>query len=293
MADFLLLRLASVAVVALVYMLFDLFNRRNIPNIVAYATLAYGMLLTLLLFNFYEIGISALIAVAILGLGYFVYRIGQLGAADVIEFAAISMMLPIQNVPALLGSVPQLGLPFALTVFVGTGISALVFASVYYLPRARRIAKRPLLSMVKKADIFKGTLFSLAYVILMLSMAITVHISAYGIAVMLVLLVGSFLIAAFNRPIAVAMVSEIKPGRMEEGDMIAINMMDKALENSVTRKVHGFGRLATTTLIKELRREFPETRFPVYVNAMPLALPIFAGVIASLLFGNLILLVVY
>lgn len=293
MTDFLLLRMASVTAVALVYMLFDLLNKRNIPTIIAYSTLAYGALLTALLFSPSAIGISALIAAAILGFGYLVYRAGQLGAADVIEFAAISLMLPLQGVPALLGSVPQLGLPFVLSVFIATGIAALIFASAYYLPKVRGSSGKPMLSMVRKSDVLKGLLFSVTYVALMLSMELTMHVGAYGMAVLVVLLVGSFLIAAFNRPIVAAMVREITPKKMEEGDMIAVNMMDKALLKKAEGKVRGFGRLATGDLIKELRREFPQTGFPVYVNAMPLALPIFIGVVASILFGNLILLIVY
>ncbi len=293
MTDFLLLRLASVIVIAIVYMLFDLLNKRNIPTIVAYATLAYGALLTVMLLNLSAIGISALIAAVVLGFGYVVYRAGQLGAADVIEFAAISLILPIQGTPVLLGAIPQLGLPFMLSVFIATGISALVFASVYYLPRARGISGKPVLRLVKKPDIFKGVLFSLAYVALIVSMELTLHVSAYGMAVLLVLLVGSFLIALFNKPIAAAMMKEITPGKMEEGDMIAVSMMEKDTLEKVHKKVRGFGRLATEELIKELRTKFPRMKFPVYVNAMPLALPIFTGVIASVLFGNLILLVVY
>ncbi len=293
MTDFMLLRLVSVAAVALIYMLFDLLNKRNIPTIIAYATLAYGALLTVMLFNLSAAMISTLIAVAILGFGYFVYKLGQLGAADVIEFAAIALILPVQSAPMLLGSIPQLGLPFVLSVFIATGISALIFASAYYLPKARGSSGKPILQLVRRSDILKGILFSIAYAALMLSMELAIHISVYGMVVLLALLLGSFFIAAFNRPIAAAMVKDITPRQMENGDMIAVNMMDKALLDRVGKRVRGFGRLATDELIKKLRNEFPQTKFPVYVNAMPLALPIFAGVVASILFGNLILLVVY
>src|SRR5208283_86630 len=128
--ELLVLRLVSLVAIALVYMLFDLFNKRNIPELFAYGSVAYGLLLTVLYLNASAIAFSVAIAAVVLGLGYLVYRAGYLGAGDVFEFAALSLILPFQAVPLLL-NIPQFGIPFIVSVFMGGGIAALVAVPLY------------------------------------------------------------------------------------------------------------------------------------------------------------------
>ncbi len=54
----------------------------------------------------------------------------------------------------------------------------------------------------------------------------------------------------------------------------------------------GFDRLVTPGIIGLMKKKGVRTKFPVYRKAMPLALPIFAGVIISLLIGNIIFLII-
>ena len=84
------------------------------------------------------------------------------------------------------------------------------------------------------------------------------------------------------------MVEDIFPRELDEGDIIAFNMMSKRDLNYFTSKYKGFERLATRGEIKMLKSE--NRKLPVYRNAAPLAVFIGAGIIFSLLFGNIILL---
>jgi Flp pilus assembly protein protease CpaA len=126
---------ASLVAITLVYAIFDIFNKRNVPTVFAYATLVVGVIFTLSTLNIMVIAESSVIAAVIFGLGYMLFKAGQLGAADVVELAAISMMLPIMQTP-LLANTYQYGIPFIVSVFIATGIAALVMIPLYYIPRA-------------------------------------------------------------------------------------------------------------------------------------------------------------
>ncbi len=285
-------RIAILVAIALVYMLFDVFNRRNVPSMFAYGTLVVGALVTLFFSaSLYAMGVSFGIAAIVCGVGYVVYRAGQLGAADVIEFAAISMILPIQQTP-LLASYQQFGLPFALSMFIGTGVVALLLIPLYYLPRAQGMLGRKLRDMVSRRDIFKGTATLAAYFAFGLFLVYNIPLSTAGITLLLVMCIGSFATILFERPITDSMIEYIPVNKFEDGDIIALNLMKNSEISSIRARVHGFDRLITNKLIELMKKKKIKARFPVYRDAMPLALPIFIGVVLSLLFGNLMLLII-
>ena len=82
------------------------------------------------------------------------------------------------------------------------------------------------------------------------------------------------------------MVARVYTRQLEDGDIIAFNMMS-ASEKKYFSKYRGFERLATAELIGRLRNA--RRKLPVYKNAAPLAVFILIGVVASLLFGNIVL----
>ncbi len=281
------IRIASLIVIGLIYMLFDLFNRRNIPSWFVYSAFVYGVLLTLLYFNLSIIFVSAAIAAFVFAIGYFVYRNGYLGAGDVFEFATLSLILPFQSAPLLLG-VGQLGLPFIVSVFMAAGIAALIIIPIYYLPKAHiktaRIGKD-----ITSGDAARAVLIGLVYLLFGIFLILDVGVGFIGIAVLVLLMLGSVMIMLFQRIIARSMVKYVGVSRFEEGDMIATNLMAPSAIAASTKQIKSFGRLVTPELIKEMRRKRITTKFPVYKNAVPLAAPIFIGIVAALLFGNIIL----
>jgi hypothetical protein len=286
-----LVRILSLVVIALVYMFYDVFNKRNVPSIFAYATLAYGFLLTILYFNIGTIELSAAISLLVLGLGYIVYKIGQLGLADVIEFAAISLILPFQKAPLLLSSLSQFNLPFALTLLVNTGIVAIIIVPIYYIPKASKKLKKPLGSFITKKSIFMASLIVIAYLAFMTSISVLIGFSYLGIALLAAMMISSSLVMLFSVPIAHSMVEYVGVNKFDEGDIIAINLMDKKDISAMKKSVKGFDRLLSASLIENMKKAKIKEKFPVYKEAMPFALPIFAALVISLLAGNLLLLV--
>jgi len=286
--DFFYIRIASLIIIATVYMLFDVFNKRNVPTVFAYATLAYGLVLTLLYQTPSLIYESVGIALVVIGVGYVVYKIGQIGAADIIEFAAISLMLPLQPVPFLAGMPSQFGLPTIISVFVCTGMVALVTVPLYYLPRARRMTKKPLLSFVSQQAVLKSALITSAYLIFIIFMFVELKIRLAGVAILLIMLIFSTLMIIFEKPITDSMVEYVDYRKFDEGDIVAFNLMTLKQITAIKKRVRSFDRLLTSKLISEMRAKRVSIKLPVYKDAVPLALPILAGVIISLTIGNLI-----
>ena len=289
MADPLLwLRMASIVAIALAYMLFDVFNRRTVPSLYVYGTLVYGAVLTLAYMNVYLVAESSLVAVAVLALGYVVYRIGQLGLADVIELAALSLMLPVQGMP-FAALVPQYSLPFVLSVIVNAGIASLVIAPIYYVPRAFRKLGKRINTMLSRTDVTKAAVVTAAYAGFLAFLVFATRIGTAGIALVIVMMAGSSMMLFFEKPMTEAMVDRVTFRGMEDGDIIATNLMSSNEIAAAKKRVPGFERLVTPKLISTMRRRHFATRLPVYKNAMPFALSIFVGAAAALLFGNLIL----
>ncbi len=287
--ELLFVRIASLIAISLLYMLFDLFNKRNIPSILAYGGLAYGLLLTLLYLNATSIIMSFGIAAAVLAIGYGIYRAGMLGAGDVFEFATLSLVLPFQSVPLIIHNF-QFGLPFIISLFLGSGIAALIMVPLYYIPRARSAMKKPIGRAIGRPQLFKAALVGTVYILFLGFLIIVLGTKLGGVILMAIVAVGSFSVILFEVPITNSMAKRISYKGFEEGDMVALNLMEKSEINRIKRHVHSFNRLITKRMIKEMKDKGARYRIPVYKNAIPLAAPIFIGTLLSILFGNLILL---
>ncbi len=288
--ELLYIRIASILIIAFAYMIYDLFNNRNVPTLLVYATLVYGAVLTVLYFNTILVGESLIFAAIILGIGYLIYKSGQLGAADVAEIAVISLILPIQSLP-ILGGIGASTLPFAISIIVDSGIVALIVVPLYYIPHAVYKSKGSILNKIKRTDYYKSVIIIIAYSVLALFLVYE-GISTYGVLIMAILVVGVGVISLFEAPITLSMVKYVTFDEIEEEDIIAVNLMNERELREIKANVPEFGRLATRKVIASIKREMPDKRLPVYKNAIPFALPIFFGSVASLLFGNLILYIV-
>ncbi len=288
MLDLNLLRIASLIAIAFIYLLFDVFNKRNVPSIFAYATVAYGFLLTLTYLNIPLIATSLGIAAAIAALGYLAYRAGQLGAADFLEFAALSMIIPLQPVPYLLGAPPQFGLPFIISLLVNTGIIALVFVPIFYLSKAAR--KGLPWKKLKTGEVAKAITLLFAYAAFALFL-LAVGAGAAGIALVAVLGAFSTVLLLTSGRITTAMASYLPPSRLQPEDMLALNLLEDSDIRRIRKRIKSFQRLVTPRMLKELREKRFREKLPVYTDALPLALPIFAAVLLALLLGNLMLLI--
>jgi Flp pilus assembly protein protease CpaA len=273
----------------IVYALFDLFNNRNVPTVFAYGTLVLAALFTLSTGSVPVIEESGLIAIIILAIGYLMYKSGQLGAADVIEFAAISLFLPVQGIPLLVHAGYQYNIPFIVSVFISSGIAALILIPVYYLPRAWMILKKPLISYVSHKELPKAIFITAAYVAFILFLALVMHAGAALLLLIAIIMVSSMVTMLFEKAITGSMISFLVPRQLEDQDILAFNLMRKGEITEIKKKVKGFNKLVSTAMITEMKKKIPKRKLPVYRSAMPMALPILIGVVVSLLVGNVLL----
>ncbi|HUC39004.1 MAG TPA: hypothetical protein VL944_02650 [Candidatus Acidoferrum sp.] len=282
----LVLRIVSLVAIALVYMIFDLFNKRNVPSLFAYGTIAYGLLLTILYFSIGTIALSLAIAGIVFGIGYLVYRFGMLGAGDVFELAALSLILPFQAIP-IIGNTPQFGVPFVLSVFMGSGIIAMIAVPLYYIPRASKM-HIPILKEIGQDEVVKAVLVGGGYFIFSVFLILSLGTGPYGAATLAVMMIGSITIVLFEKPITRSMVKKVGVVEFEEGDIIALNLMSRSSVNNFRRKLKYFDRLVTSNLITEMKKKKIRDKVPVYKQAIPFAAPIFIATVLSILIGNII-----
>ncbi len=276
--------IAVLLIITAVYAMFDVFNRRNVPNVFAYATIVIGVAMALLSRSDYLLTFG--IAVAIAAIGYVIYRSGMLGGGDIFELVFISLVLPVWQLPAAIG-VYQFFIPFAVSVVIAAGYAALLFIPVYYLGLKRR-AKR---AAGPKADLKPGHGIAIlaCYALFLVILYATVGPRPLGTALIIVLAIASAVTAAYETRVYLSMVSYIYPRQLDEGDMIAVGLMPKK-DIAALRKKTRFGRLATARLIKDLKGT--RIRIPVYRDSVPFSAFIFIGVVFSLLFGNMVLLII-
>lgn len=284
MAAYTALEIAVLLAVTLVYALFDVFNKRNIPDKVVYATLVIGIV-TAVLFNYSIILLDFAIAAIVALLGFLVYRSGYLGGGDVLELVFIALVLPIQA-SSYLNGMSQLNIPFIVSVIIGAGYTAALFIPIYYILYKRILAGKGL-SRPRGRNMLLGAVLLVTYTMFAFAFS---YLSAMGIVaavIVMSLAVASCVSIVFEHDIYQEMTSMIYPKALEEGDMIAINIMSQEDLDYFRKAYPAFGRLATASSISKMKGI--KRKLPVYRNSVPFSLFIFLGVVISLSLGNLVL----
>jgi hypothetical protein len=275
--------LFALLAVAVLYAAFDLFNKRNVPDVFAYLSVIVGVIITFA-FNQADLLYSLAIALTVGVIGYVIYRMGLWGAGDYFELVAISLIFPIQPLP-ILANVAQLDLPFILSVFIATGVAAIWIVPIFYLVFVKKSWRK----MPDEKHVIYGVSLFLLYMILLFFVYYFYGSTLGRVALIMVVAVPSAITLVFEEEITSRMVENIYPRQLDEGDIIAFNMMSIS-EIKRFSKYKGFGRLATKKLIARMRNS--REKLPVYRNAAPLAVFILIGIIISLLFGNVVLFLV-
>ncbi|MFP3215074.1 MAG: hypothetical protein RXR32_00790 [Candidatus Micrarchaeota archaeon] len=266
---------------ATLYAYFDIFNKRSIPNSFAYFSIAVGIIFTFF-YPFKTLELSLLIAAFVVAAGYILYKAGFLGLGDGLELAFVSLMLPIQPTPLL--NIPQLGLPFVLSVFISSGIVAIIALPIYYMLNSK--------PELRKESVIKAFVVFISYlVLLMLIYLLLGHMALIPVVFIIIIAFFSALIFLFEASMNKRMITWIYPSKLGEDDIIATNLMSKKEIMFFKSKYSGFGRLADRKAIAALKNI--KKKIPVYTNAIPFSVFILAGIILSLLIGDPILFILF
>ncbi|VVB58967.1 Type IV leader peptidase family protein [Candidatus Anstonella stagnisolia] len=261
---------------------YDLRNNRNIPNILLYAMLALGVLFDLVFWGQGSL-LAFAVAIAIFVAGYLLYRAGQLGGADVYILSAIALLLPVQ--PTVFANVAPAPYPYVFSVIAASGITFMLYMLAFYGARAVRDARREKMKVDAKT--------ALGAVLVAAAYAVFVYVAgkngvfgpAYFVLVGFVVFVSLFFLLFKNR-IARMMVEEVPFSKIEEEDVIALEYMDE----SVVKK-YNLRRVADS---KELARlaKLPLKKYCVYTKMPPFLPHILLGLLITLFFGDVLMLIV-
>jgi hypothetical protein len=283
------IRIAILLAVTFIYAMLDLFNKRDLPDWFAYVSIGIGLLMT---FSYgYGIALeSIVIAIAIGSLGYVGYRAGYIGLGDVFEFVFISLVVPLQTIPYLI-TMPQGSLPFALSVLIAAGFMAGLIMPIYYIDKSRGKKVAAVNPAYGRRRAWMSMITGVMYIILLAIILLIGTAKLVSVVLVSLIAIPSLVILRYGDRISEGMVELVYPKELVDGDMIAIGMMKKNDIAYFKKSAKSFGILADSALISKIKNI--RRRIPVYKNAIPLAVFIFAGVIISLLFGNILLLIVF
>lgn len=279
----------SSILIAFGYMLFDVLNKREVPNLFAYSTLVFSFVVILISGSLHLILESYLIAFVILGFGYFIYKAGQLGLGDVFEFAALSLLLAPISVPLIAYMTPGVALPSVISLFLDTGIAAIIAVPLFYICVATKRFGRSVTDKIRGADVFKAIAVVVAYAAFVAILSQISQSDTLLFSIMFFIVLGSALLLLFQRPITEVMVEHVGYSGFTEDDIIAFNLMSDGEISRAKKSVRNFDRLVTKKMIAEMRKKRIKQKFPVYKQAVPFAVPIFLGTLLTIIVGNILI----
>ena len=261
---------------------FDLFNRKWVPNYLVYAFAAVAVLANIV---FYDPVVSlhaiAFGAAAFL-LTYPLYRIGQLGGADVFAFASIAALVPYFQSP-LLAPEQVVQYPFILSVLVPTSLFFILHMLVRFIPRMAGMLHQGKVHFTA-AKVAGPVILAVSFAAFVLILSsLPVPLPTPYILIISFLFVSLLFFSLFKDEIKVSMVEMVPLRRLEEEDVVALELMDKKLVQRLRLPaLIGAGEIA---LLKKSKVKV----VPVYTG-LPFFLPyLLLGLAATLLFGDLLL----
>ena len=245
---------------------YDMYNRKNVPDVMLFGFLAVALMVNLVDPTYFMKYV--VVAGLITAVFYLMYRLGQLGGADVIVLAAIYAALPV--------------FPFSEEAFFP---SILVVVSIATVLASVWILFKYLPELLKKT--FKGKVrFTLAQLIqvLVLLFALGImlylfvafpYISPWITVLVLLLFIEAIFFILYKDEISKSMIVWKK--KVEQEDVIAVELVRPELV-----KKHGLSRLISAKqarIMNKLKKQWP-------VLDMPMFLPfILIGLVAYLLMG--------
>jgi len=263
---------------------FDIFNNRNIPDKLLYTFIIISIVVAIIDFNVELLTYTGIIAILATIIGYTLYRAGQLGLADVFVIVSLILLLPKQ--PTLFAMNPIISLPFILSIVASAGLLLVIYVTLKYVPKLVKDMSNKKIKFQTTKSVYSALMITFYFIMFyLLSQFPTFPINYLLIIGVLVIL--SIFFTLFKDRINSYMVNEISLKKIEEGDIIAIENMDETLV-----KKYSISKVFTENMRESLKKS-KISKFPVYTD-LPMFLPfILAGLILSIVLGDLIYLITF
>lgn len=265
-----------------------------IDDKILFAMIAAGLVLDLLTFDLNFIYYSVGIAAAIVVVGYFAYRTGQLGGGDIFLFAGLQLLLPFFP-QTILGLLPadlaarisfaasaQI-IPFFVSVLVVSSFLATIGSAALYAWKLRNKKLQPeLLPSAASVALIVVVLYFFNFVL---------HVGLVENVFLVLLLAAACFLTSFKAQIMrQVIITPVTIAKIEDEDVLATESMNPKL---VAR--YKLGRVLTKKEVAKLKRIQKERgirKFPVYKHLPRFGPYILAGLIVSLLLGDVISLLI-
>ena len=252
---------------------FDLFNNKNVPEKFLYAFLAVAFLFNIAFFDYDVFVYAVVLAFVLFALGFAMYRLGQIGGADVFVIAALVLLLPIN--PSYLAVPFNYPLIFSVLIFGGAIFalySIFFFAKILSSKKTKSKPKYIYISLFLVYGLFAYLFFNAPF----FSMAY--------FAIASILLLSSIIFLVYRDAILEATMDQVFVKDLEPEDVLVPERMD------VHMKKMGLGNVLGQKDIDALKRSGTKHVW-VYSNLPPFLPFLFIGLILALVFGNQLFLV--
>lgn len=250
---------------------YDLFNKKNVPDNLLYGFLAVAFLVNLVFYQeslfWFSLGIAVFFSV----IGYFFYRLGQLGGADVFVIASIILLLPIH--PSFVGM--AFNMPFVLSVIIFSGVLFALYVIFYFGWRLSQLEAKP--NWAYALMFLPYLLFAYVYVNSFL-------FSPMYFIFVTILLFATIFFMMFREHLIRLLAEELPVAQLEAEDVLALEIMNKDLIDR-----YKLPRLLTKAEIERLK-ETKVSEVWVYTRLPPFIPFLFVGMVLSLLFAQHLLL---
>jgi hypothetical protein len=251
---------------------YDIFNKKNIPDGFLYAFLGVALLANIIFYDPALFWFSIAMTVFISAIGYVIYRVGQLGGADIFVIASIMLLLPIHpssvNMP--------FNLPFIFSVFIFSGVSFALYSLIYFGWKLTQVEA--------KAD--------LLYILVLVPYALFSYIfinsflfSPVFFAFITVAIFASVFFMTFKKSLNQILAEELPVSQLEPEDVLALEVMNKDLLER-----YKIPRLMTKDGIERLKKS-KVSEVWVYTKLPPFLPFILIGMVLAMLFARSLLLV--
>ena len=259
---------------------YDIFNKKWVPDRLLWCFLGASILLNVVFFDPVIFTQALFISIAVAALSYALYRMGQLGGADVLVMAAISLAIPYLPRPLLAAS-QAIPYPFFLSVLAPTGIAFIVHMLFRFIPYiSRQISDGKVKFTVQKVAgpfLIAVSLFIFGSVV----SSLPVSLPAPYFAIIGFLGAALIFFSLFMPEIKASMVEKVPVSRLQCEDVLALEQMPSLSEKLKLPPV-----ISERTIAALKRAKIKSV--PVYTG-MPFFLPyLFIGLAFTLLFGDLL-----
>ena len=259
---------------------YDMFNKKWVPDSLLWCFLGASLLLNVLFFDSTIFEQALFIAILIAALTYALYKMGQLGGADMFVMASIALAIPYLPKPLLAAS-QAIPYPFFLSVLAPTGIAFIVHMLFRFIPFvSHQISTGNVKFTVQKVAgpvLIAVSLFIFGTVV----SSLPVSLPASYFAIIGFLSAALIFFSLFMPEIKASMVEKIQTSRLQCEDVLALEQMPSLAK-----------RLKLSPVISEKTiaalKHAKVKSVPVYTG-MPFFLPyLFIGLAFTLLFGDLL-----